>query len=196
MEKSVQITKNVKNEISRADTIQDILDKYPGKAQKLAQIMTNYGLSCIGCHASTYETLEQGTLGHGIDEKELNLLLKDLNKAVSEKVKIKEIRVTKEAAEKINALLKKEKKSGWGLKIGVEAGGCSGFQYSLGFQEKADKGDISKTSGGISLFYNEADQEKLSGVEVDYVDGLQGAGFKINNPNVTKSCRCGSSVGF
>lgn len=191
-----QLQSETRNEIRRTDTIQDIFDKFPGKAQKLAQIMTNSGLSCIGCHASTFETLEQGTLGHGMDEGNLQSLLKEMNRALNEKVKIKEVLVTKEAVKKINALLKKEGKKSWGLKIGVESGGCSGSQYLLGFQEKALQGEKAVESNGIKLFYLENDTEKLSGSEIDYVDGLQGAGFKINNPNVTKSCRCGSSVGF
>ncbi len=185
-----------KDAITRNDTIQDIFDKFPNKAQKLAQIMSNAGLSCIGCHASTFETLEQGTLGHGMTEDELESLLKDLNHIVNEKVKIKEVSVTKVASEKIKELLKKEKKEGWGLKVGMVPGGCSGYQYTLGFQKEAGKEEVKVESNGVNLFYSKDDQENLNGAEVDYIDGLQGAGFKIENPNVVKSCRCGNSVGF
>ena len=195
MEKALQ-AQIVQQEIKRTDTIDEIFERFPGKAQKLAQIMTNLGLSCIGCHASTYETLEQGTLGHGMTEKELDTVIKELDKTLNEKIKIKSVSVSSDAAKKIKDLLKKEKKSGWGLKVGVFPGGCSGYQYTLGFQEKAGKDEETITSKGISLFHSKQDSEKLNGSEVDYIDGLQGAGFKVNNPNVTKSCRCGSSVGF
>ena len=182
--------------VSKDMIIQDILDTFPGKAQKLTQVMTNSGLNCVGCNASTNETLEQGILGHGYSEKELNSLLENLNQVVEENVEIKEMAVTKLAAEKINVLLEKENKKGWGMKVSLESGGCSGNQYYLGFQESAKEGEKTIESNGVKLFVEEKYLENLNGAEIDYVDGLMGAGFKINNPNVTKSCSCGNSVGF
>ena len=190
------MAKTQMQEISKNDTIQDVLDRYPGKAQKLAQIMTNAGLHCVGCNASTFETLEEGTASHGIDAQVLDALVKDMNRIINEKVSVKAVAVTKVAADKIQELLKKEKKVGYGLKISVGNGGCSGYQYGLEFEKEAKEGDIFTESKGVKVFYSVDDAEKISGSEVDYIDGLQGAGFKINNPNVTKSCKCGNSVGF
>jgi iron-sulfur cluster assembly protein len=79
-----------------------------------------------------------------------------------------------------------------GLRVGVRGGGCSGFQYQLAFDEKREHDEVFEIKG-LSLL---VDQEALSyvdGSEIDYVDALIGAGFKVNNPNVVAACGCGSS---
>ena len=141
--------------------IQNVLDKYPGKAQKLAQIMTNAGLHCVGCNASTFESLEEGMLGHGMAVKELDALVKEMNKIVNENIKVEAVAVSKVAADKIQELLKKEKKTGYGLKIGVGSGGCSGYQYELSFQKEAEEGEILTESRGVKLFYGTDDAETV-----------------------------------
>jgi len=79
-----------------------------------------------------------------------------------------------------------------GLRVGVRGGGCSGFQYALAFDVQRD-GDTVFESHGIRLLVDEQSLPYVSGAQVDYVDGLQGAGFQVNNPNVIASCGCGSS---
>jgi len=74
----------LKQEISKDMTIGDVFQKYPHRVTKMAQIMTNHGLHCVGCHVSAYETLEQGIEGHGFDKKILITLLKELNEVVQE----------------------------------------------------------------------------------------------------------------
>ena len=111
-----------------------------------------------------------------------------------EKTKKFEITLTKKAAEKIFDISKQEKKAGYGLKLYVFPGGCAGFQYGMDFEEKADKTDKVVEQHGVKLFIDKDSIEFLKGVKIDFVDSLQGSGFKIDNPNVTKSCNCGSSV--
>jgi iron-sulfur cluster assembly accessory protein len=79
-----------------------------------------------------------------------------------------------------------------GLRVGVRGGGCSGFQYALAFDVQRD-GDTVFESHGIRLLVDTQSLAYVTGAEVDYVDGLQGAGFQVNNPNVIASCGCGSS---
>ena len=104
------------------------------------------------------------------------------------------ITLTKKAAEKVLDISKQEKKADFGLKLYVFPGGCAGVQYGMDFEEKADKTDKVIEQHGVKLFIDKDSMEFLKGVKIDFVESLQGSGFKIDNPNVTKSCNCGSSV--
>jgi iron-sulfur cluster assembly protein len=79
-----------------------------------------------------------------------------------------------------------------GLRVGVRGGGCSGFQYHLAFDEERD-GDRVFESHGLRLLVEPAALEYVDGSQIDYVDALTGAGFKVENPNVVAACGCGSS---
>jgi iron-sulfur cluster assembly protein len=79
-----------------------------------------------------------------------------------------------------------------GLRVGVRGGGCSGFQYALAFDEQRD-GDTVFEDKGIRLLVDTPSVPYVMGSVIDFVDGLQGAGFKVENPNVVAACGCGSS---
>ncbi|MEI2701705.1 MAG: iron-sulfur cluster assembly accessory protein [Baekduia sp.] len=79
-----------------------------------------------------------------------------------------------------------------GLRVGVRGGGCSGFQYQLAFDEQAE-GDVTFTDQGLTILVDAQSLPYVDGSQIDYVDSLQGAGFQVNNPNVTAACGCGSS---
>ena len=79
-----------------------------------------------------------------------------------------------------------------GLRVGVRGGGCSGFQYALAFDEQRD-GDMVFEDKGIRLLVDNQSLPYVEGSTIDFVDGLQGAGFKVDNPNVIAACGCGSS---
>lgn len=80
-----------------------------------------------------------------------------------------------------------------GLRIQVTGGGCSGYQYAMGLEAGPGDGDAVIEADGIQVYVDAESGPLLAGVTVDYVEGLQGAGFKFENPNATKSCGCGSS---
>jgi iron-sulfur cluster assembly accessory protein len=103
------------------------------------------------------------------------------------------ITVTEAASTKIRSLLEQNNKLGYGLRMRVVGGGCSGLQYQLAFEEKENAGDKVIESNGIKVFVDMKSSLYLVGSEVDYVDSLMGAGFKINNPNAKSSCGCGES---
>jgi iron-sulfur cluster assembly accessory protein len=103
------------------------------------------------------------------------------------------ISLTENAAEKIKQLMAEEPEGDAGvLRIAVEGGGCSGFQYALGFDRGPQDGDQELTVHGVDVVVDPFSAPYLAGTEIDFLDGLQ-AGFAINNPNVTAACGCGSS---
>src|SRR5687768_17738111 len=105
------------------------------------------------------------------------------------------INVSQTAASKINELLIEEGKTGAGLRVFVQGGGCSGFQYGLMIEEGEAKTDADQTveSNGVRLFIDPISVRYLKGAEVDFVDSLAGGGFTIRNPNAKSTCGCGSS---
>jgi len=80
-----------------------------------------------------------------------------------------------------------------GLRISVVGGGCSGFSYSMAFENTPGMLDKTYKFGDLQLFIDQASLLYLDGVQVDYVETLEGSGFKFNNPNVKSTCGCGSS---
>ena len=103
------------------------------------------------------------------------------------------INVSPTAASKINELLAEENKTGSGLRVFVQGGGCSGFQYGLMIEESGGAGDQVFESNGVRLFVDPVSVSYLRGAEVDFVDTVTGGGFTIRNPNATSTCGCGSS---
>jgi iron-sulfur cluster assembly protein len=104
------------------------------------------------------------------------------------------IELTDKGAEKVREFLDGQAavQQTAGLRVGVRGGGCSGFQYLLAFDEQHD-GDTVIESHGIRLLVDAASIPYVKGASVDYVESLQGAGFKVENPNVVAACGCGSS---
>ncbi|HEY0837604.1 MAG TPA: iron-sulfur cluster assembly accessory protein [Azospirillum sp.] len=80
-----------------------------------------------------------------------------------------------------------------GLRIAVTDGGCAGHKYQMGLEADAGEGDAVFEFGAVRVFIDEASQPLLAGVVVDFVEGIEGAGFKFENPNATGSCGCGKS---
>ncbi len=177
-------------------TIDEIFKKFPHKSPKLAQVMTQTGLHCVGCSASTWETLEAGMYGHGKSDEEIETLLVHLNEILEEEEDLSTITITERAAKKYREILAEEGKTGWGVRFGERAAGCSGFEYFLDYSEKAKPGDLVLESQGIEIHLHNKSADRLMGAVIDYVDGLHGAGFKITNPNVKASCGCGNSHGY
>ncbi len=103
------------------------------------------------------------------------------------------INVTPTAASKISELLADEQKDGSGLRVFVQGGGCSGFQYGLMIDEGNTGGDQVFESNGVKLYVDPISVRYLNGAEVDFVDTVTGGGFTIKNPNAVSTCGCGSS---
>jgi iron-sulfur cluster assembly protein len=103
------------------------------------------------------------------------------------------ITLTAKAGAKIGELLGgQEEAEGQALRVAVRGGGCSGFQYALAFDRPKDDDHVFEVDG-VSVVVDKVSMQFVFGSEVDYVEGLQGAGFQVNNPNVVAACGCGSS---
>ncbi len=104
------------------------------------------------------------------------------------------ITLTDKGAEKVREFLAAQQAdmSLAGLRVGVRGGGCSGFQYQLAFDEQRD-GDEVFEDHGLKLLVDGPSLQYVRGSVIDYEESLQGAGFKVNNPNVVAACGCGSS---
>ena len=104
------------------------------------------------------------------------------------------INVSEVAAAKINELLAEENKASSGLRVFVQGGGCSGFQYGLMIEENGQgAADQVYESNGIKLYVDPISIRYLSNAEVDFVETITGGGFTIKNPNATSTCGCGQS---
>ena len=102
------------------------------------------------------------------------------------------ITLTETAAGKIKDLLDAQNDAEQALRVAVRGGGCSGFQYALALDKRKDDDHVFDYRG-VAVVVDPTSMQFVFGSEVDYVDGLQGAGFQVNNPNVVAACGCGSS---
>jgi iron-sulfur cluster assembly protein len=103
------------------------------------------------------------------------------------------ITLTETAAAKVGELLGGQDESAeQALRVAVRGGGCSGFQYALAFDQAKEDDHVFEVDG-VSVIVDKTSMQFVFGSEVDYVEGLQGAGFQVNNPNVVAACGCGSS---
>jgi len=100
---------------------------------------------------------------------------------------------THAAAKKVAELIEEEGNPGLMLRIYIQGGGCSGFQYGFTFDEAVNEGDAEVVTDGVKLLIDPMSMQYLMGAEVDYTEGLQGAQFVIRNPNASTTCGCGSS---
>jgi iron-sulfur cluster insertion protein len=100
---------------------------------------------------------------------------------------------TEAAANKVASLIEEEGNPGLMLRVYIQGGGCSGFQYGFTFDESETEGDTKVVTSGVTLLVDPMSMQYLMGAEVDYTEGLQGAQFIIRNPNATTTCGCGSS---
>ncbi|MGO9056702.1 MAG: HesB/IscA family protein [Candidatus Binataceae bacterium] len=81
----------------------------------------------------------------------------------------------------------------YGLRVTIVGGGCSGFQYSLGFDSERHEADTVVAFDGVDVLIDEVSLPYVAGTTLDFVEGLHGAGFKFNNPRASRTCGCGSS---
>jgi iron-sulfur cluster assembly protein len=103
------------------------------------------------------------------------------------------IQLTTRAVDKVREILETQEPKPAGLRIAVVGGGCSGFSYSMAFENNPGMLDKTYSFDGLKVFVDQASMLYLDGANVDFVETLEGAGFKFENPNVKSTCGCGSS---
>lgn len=100
---------------------------------------------------------------------------------------------TDAAAAKVSELIREESNPNLKLRVFVQGGGCSGFQYGFTFDENLEEGDTRVENGGVTLLIDPMSIQYLAGAEIDYREDMEGAQFVIRNPNASTTCGCGSS---
>ena len=100
---------------------------------------------------------------------------------------------TDAAAAKVSELIREESNPNLKLRVFVQGGGCSGFQYGFTFDENLEEGDLRVENGGVTLLIDPMSIQYLAGAEIDYKEDIEGAQFVIRNPNASTTCGCGSS---
>jgi iron-sulfur cluster assembly protein/iron-sulfur cluster insertion protein len=103
------------------------------------------------------------------------------------------ITLTDEAAAKVKDLIEAEGEPELALRVAVRPGGCSGFSYEMFFDSDVATDDLTVEHGGVRVVVDASSAQLLTGAVLDYKDGLQQAGFSINNPNAQRTCGCGQS---
>jgi iron-sulfur cluster assembly accessory protein len=103
------------------------------------------------------------------------------------------INLTTTAATKVKEIMSMQNPDPVALRVAVVGGGCSGFQYHMAFENQTSEADEVVDFNGLKVAVDQMSSMYLDGVEIDYVETLEGAGFKFNNPNVKSTCGCGSS---
>ena len=103
------------------------------------------------------------------------------------------VQLTEKAVGKVMEILDSQEPKPAGLRLAVLGGGCSGFRYSMAFENQPNMLDKTYSFNGLKVFVDQASLLYLDGAEVDYVETLEGSGFKFSNPQVKSTCGCGSS---
>ena len=103
------------------------------------------------------------------------------------------INLTPVAVGKVKEILTQQSPQPAGLRVAVVGGGCSGFQYHMAFENQPNGVDLSFDFDGLKVFVDQMSMMYLNGIEIDFVETIEGSGFKFNNPNVKSTCGCGSS---
>jgi iron-sulfur cluster assembly accessory protein len=103
------------------------------------------------------------------------------------------LELTSFAAEKVKEIMAQQNPMPIGLRVSVVGGGCSGFSYQMNFESQTNPIDKTFEFDGLKVFVDQASLMYLKGTRIDYVETLEGAGFKFENPNVKSTCGCGSS---
>ncbi len=103
------------------------------------------------------------------------------------------LELTSKAVSKVKEILAQQSPQPQGLRVAVVGGGCSGFSYQMNFENETNGIDKVYEFDGLRVFVDQASLMYLNGTRIDYIESLEGAGFKFENPNVKSTCGCGSS---
>lgn len=179
--------------ITKEMNIGTIVEKYPS----VATIFMGYGLHCIGCYVSNWETIESGARSHGMDDETIAMMLRDANKIamadIEDTKNDSELKITSKAAQRVIDFMKQSKKRGHYLRISIVEGGCSGKSYNFILEKSKTNEDVIVDKNGAKFILDQSSYEQLKGSKIDYLESLQGSGFKVYNPNAKHTCGCGSS---
>ena len=198
----VSKTKLVTAQITPDMTISTVVETYP----EVIETLMSFGVHCVGCCVAGMESLHDGFASHGMDEQAIDACIKKLNEVASSHARdapaksaratpqeTEVLHITKEAAIKAKEILKE--KPDHAFRIRVVPGGCSGYTYAMALDKNVHKDDVVVEKDVVKVLLDSETAKMIHGSKMEYIDSLQGAGFKLSNPNATKSCGCGKSFG-
>ncbi len=183
-------------------TIGQILETFSAQSQQLAAAMEKYGLHCVGCHAKTFETLQQGVLGHGLGEEILDQMVDELNGIVGSSEQSASdsnqfpIYLTDSAIERVKDLLLLDENKGQFLRVAVIAGGCAGASYDIRFVAEPEADDLKVNADDLTIYVEKDSAPLLNGLQINFTNTMMESAFKFENPNASGSCGCGTSFSF
>ena len=174
----------IQSRITKDMTIGEIIKKYPSTVE----VLQSYGIHCVGCHVSYEESLEGSFKTYNFSAEDIETAIEKLNKSIEDwPEQATELFLTKKAADKIRELATKQNKPSHGIRIKVVQGGCAGFQYGFAFENTTRDNDQIVEQHGVKLYLDSESLGFMKGAKIDFVESLQGAGFKVSNPNVSSS---------
>ena len=112
---------------------------------------------------------------------------------LAEQTQVETVALTPAAADAVRELMAKRELVGYGLRVYIQGGGCSGYQYGMALDDNFRDEDLVTDCHGVKVVVDDVSINYMRGATIDYVDDLMGSGFKVNNPNAVASCGCGSS---
>lgn len=112
---------------------------------------------------------------------------------LAEQTQVETITLTPAAADAVRDLMAKRELDGYGLRVYIQGGGCSGYQYGMALDDNFRDEDLVTDCHGVKVVVDEVSMNYMRGATIDFVDDLMGSGFKVENPNAASSCGCGSS---
>ena len=169
---------NVKKQVTKEMTIASIIEKFPYAADSLKA----RGIHCVGCGVSSFETLEQGVLGHGRLKEELDEILEEINSTIEEMSGAIFV-ITERASKVILETMAEEDDEYIGLKIKVNTTCNCSFEYHFKFVKDFDEEDHLLEQHSLKVAIDKESLPLIKGTRMDYVMSVQGAGLKLSNPN-------------
>lgn len=121
------------------------------------------------------------------------MALADIQTGIKPEVQTPELSLTAAAADAVRGLLKSRQMEGQALRVFVQGGGCSGYQYGMALEPNPRETDMVLEQHGVRVVVDEVSMNYLRGANIDYVNDVMASGFKIENPNASSSCGCGHS---
>lgn len=177
--------------VTRDTLIGDMVKQFPAAAE----IVSKYGVHCVGCSVSQFEKLGDGLSSHGYDSEKIDSIISEVNEFLDERnIETSDfLSVSEKAASKVKEFAAKDDLKEFYLRADVHKGGCAGNTTTLDFTTEKKEDDFIVSAHGIQIIMSPESKEFLEGAVVEYVETLNESGFKIHNPNARKSCACGSS---
>lgn len=168
-------------QVTKTMSMGEIVAKYP----QSIPIVQSVGLHCAGCMVSYIETLEQGCLGHGMSEDEIDLLVKRINQSIVEEDLSFPIKVTSNASEKLLEILLQDNKKDWSYRVlTISLQVPPYISFELDFCQKPSPNDLEFTSNNVKFTIDKLSVEKVQGAIIDYDGKEGGVGFSIKNPKL------------